>query len=291
MLTVFNDAVDGAVGSASTDAEPRLEVILRRPRQPVFQTPLLFLHGAFVGAWCWEVHFLSYFVQRGFTVCAPSLRGHGRSGGREQLQHIGMQEFVHDLERVVAELEYPPVLIGHSMGGLVIQKYLEHHSVPAAVLMASVPPHGLLQSSMRLLLGDPLLLAQLTVLQGIGPGAADLGIARRAVFSDRLPEAELLEYARKLQPESQRALWDMTIGALPCPWRVQAPPMLVIGARDDVLFSIAEVERTAQAYGADLHLQPDMAHAIMLEPGWRIVAQRIIDWLADKHLEMAAPDS
>lgn len=274
----------GPASGAPTAAEPRLEIILRRPRRAVFRAPLLFLHGAFVGAWCWETHFLPYFVERGFTVCAPSLRGHGRSAGRQQLQHTGLPEFVRDLERVVEELEHPPVLIGHSMGGLIIQKYLERHIVPAAVLMASVPPHGLLQSSMRLMLSDPLLLTQLTILQGIGSGVTDLSIARRAVFSDQLPEAELLEYARKLQPESQQALWDMTVGALPRPWRMRAPPMLVIGARNDALFSIAEVKQTAQAYGADLHLQPDMAHAVMLEPGWEAVAQRIIDWLADRRL-------
>lgn len=279
-----------AASGAPTEAEPQLEIVLRRPSRPVFRTPLLFLHGAFVGAWCWEVHFLTYFLQRGFTVCAPSLRGHGRSAGRQQLQRTGVHEFVRDLERVVGELEHPPVLIGHSMGGLVIQKYLERHSAPAAVLMASVPPHGLLQSSMRLMLGDPLLLTQFTVLQGIGPGVTDLSIARRAVFSDRLSEAELLEYTRRLQPESQRALWDMTIGVLPRPWLVRAPPMLVIGAQNDALFSIAEVKQTAQVYDADLHLQSDMAHAVMLEPGWEGVAQRIIDWLVDRRLVTDLPN-
>ena len=276
MFAGFSDSAS----DVSKHAEPRLEVLAHRPPGPATRTPLLFLHGAYVGAWCWEVHFLPYFVQRGYTVYALSLRGHGRSAGHGQLQQSGVFEFVRDLERVVATLEQPPVLIGHSMGGFVIQKYLERHAAPGAVLMASVPPHGLAQSSMRLMLSDPLLLGELTALQGLGPGASDLRIARRAVFSDHLPDAVLLEYARKLQPESRRALWDMTVGALPCPWRMRVPPMLVIGAEGDALFSIAETRQTARAYGADLHLQPDMAHAIMLEPDWQAVAERIIEWLA-----------
>lgn len=280
MFAGFSNAASGV----SLDAEPRLEVLVHRPPRPVSRTPLLFVHGAYVGAWCWEVNFLPYFAQSGFSVYALSLRGHGRSAGQRQLQQTGIYEFVCDLERVVATLEHPPVLIGHSMGGFVIQKYLERHAAPGAVLMGSVPPHGLAQSSMRLMLSDPLLLGELTALQGIGPGATDLSIARRAVFSSHLPEAALLEYARKLQPESRRALWDMTVGALPRPWRMRVPPMLVIGAEGDALFSIAEVRQTAYAYGADLHLQPDMAHAIMLEPDWRAVAERIIDWLADRGL-------
>ncbi|EAR21541.1 alpha/beta hydrolase [Nitrococcus mobilis] len=280
MSVGFGDAASGVV----TPAEPQLEILVYQPSKPVFRAPLLFLHGAFVAAWCWEVHFLPYFVRHGFTVYAPSLRGHGRSAGGQQLQQTGIDEFVCDLERVVAGLEHPPVLIGHSMGGFVIQKYLERHTAPAVVLMASVPPSGLMQSSMRLMLADPLLLTQLTALQGIGPGAMDLSSAQRAVFSGQLPEAELLEYARHLQPESQRALWDMTVGALPCPWRMQTPPMLVIGAQDDALFSVAEVEQTARAYNADLHLQPDMGHAVMLELGWRSLAERVLDWLVAKRL-------
>lgn len=280
MSAGFGDAVSGGV----THAEPQLEVVVHQPSRPVFRTPLLFLHGAFVAAWCWEVHFLPYFVQHGFTVYAPSFRGHGRSAGGQQLQQTGIDEFVCDLERVVAGLEYPPVLIGHSMGGFVIQKYLERHTASAVVLMASVPPSGLIQSSMRLMLTDPLLLTQLTALQGIGLDAMDLSSVRRAVFSGQLPEAEVLEYARHLQAESQRALWDMTVGALPCPWRMQTPPMLVIGAQDDALFSVAEVEQTARAYSADLHLQPDMGHAVMLELGWRLLADRVLDWLVVKRL-------
>lgn len=281
---------NGTAGGGAGDAEPQLEMILRRPRRAAFKTPLLFLHGAYVGAWCWDIHFLSYFLEQGFSVCAPSLRGHGCSAGQAQLQQAGMREYVRDLERAVAELERPPVLIGHSMGGMVIQKYLEHHRAPAAVLIAPVPPHGLLHSSLRLMLDDPLLLTQLTVLQGIGPGATELRIARRAVFSEHLPEDELLEYARRLQPESQRALWDMTVGALPRLWRVQVPPMLVIGAHNDALFSVAEIRNTARVYGADLHLQPDMAHAVMLEPAWRSVAQRIVEWLTERLPALEASD-
>ncbi len=280
MAAGFGDAASGV----GTDAEPQLEIVLRRPSQPVFRTPLLFLHGAFVAAWCWDVYFLPYFVRHGFTACALSFRGHGRSAGGAQLQQAGMDEFVCDLERVVAGLEHPPVLIGHSMGGFVVQKYLERHTVPAVVLMASVPPYGLMQSSMRLMWTDPLLLTQLTALQGVGPGATDLSSVRRAVFSSRLPEVELLEYTRYLQPESQRALWDMTVGALPRPWRMQTPPMLVVGAQEDALFSVAEVAQTARAYGADLHLQPGMGHAVMLEPGWHSLAEHVLAWLVDKCL-------
>jgi pimeloyl-ACP methyl ester carboxylesterase len=44
---------------------------------------------------------------------------------------------------VAERLPTPPVVIGHSMGGFVVQKYLETHQAPAGVLLASIPPRGL----------------------------------------------------------------------------------------------------------------------------------------------------
>ena len=43
-----------------------------------------------------------------------------------------------------------PVVIGHSMGGLVVQKYLEQYSAPAGILLAAVPPHGVYRTTLRI---------------------------------------------------------------------------------------------------------------------------------------------
>jgi len=262
---------------------PTLEILGREPSSAALprRTPVVFVHGAFVGAWCWAEHFLDRFAAQGFQGIAPSLRGHGASAGREQLQHAGINEYVADLERAVATLDGPPpVLVGHSMGGLVVQRYLERHAATAAVLMASVPPGGLMPSTWRMLLSDPLLFAQFGLMQGLGPRAVDLDVARRAVFSDRLPEADLARYARCMQPESQRAIWEMSTSATPRPWRVRpCPPLLVLGAEHDALFSAAEVRATAGLWGAEYRILPGMAHAMMLEPGWEGVADTVMKWL------------
>lgn len=267
-------------GSGAGEAPCTLEVRRRVPERALFETPLVLVHGAYVGAWCWDEHFLNYLAARGFHALAPSLRGHGLSSG--DLQRSGLADYVADLASVVDGLDKPPVLVGHSMGGLVVQKYLEHRSCRAAVLMASVPPTGLMQSTLRLLLGDPMLFTQMTFMQSLGPGAVNAQIARRAVFSDHLSAAELAQYSRYMQPESQRALWDMTAGALPRPWRMEVPPMMVMAAQDDTLFTVREAERTADTYGADLHVEPGMAHAMMLEPGWQRVAERLVGWLTER---------
>ncbi len=266
-------------GLAQTSEPCRLELIERRPRQAADSRPLLFIHGAYAGAWCWDEYFLPYFAERGYHALALSLRGHGGSEGGERLHSFGIADYVSDLAQVVAGLEQPPVLIGHSMGGMVVQKYLERHQAPAAVLMASVPPSGLGGSAMRLMSSDPMLMLDMSLLQHGRVSPQELRSASRAVFSDDVRAEDLARYARNFQAESHRALWDMTVADLPKLWRINAPPMLVLGAADDALFSTAMVEATAQSYAAELEIFPGMAHGMMLERDWQLAADRIVTWL------------
>lgn len=269
----------GGLGTA-----PRLEILERHPGGASERTPLLFVHGAYAGAWCWDEFFLPYFAKRGFSAHALSLRGHGGSGGMHLLQTASLGDYVRDLERAVAGFDRPPVLIGHSMGGMVIQKYLERVPDAPTVLMASVPPQGLAQASLRLMMGEPWLLTQLSLLQALPPALVDLQTARKAIFSDDIPEAQLLRYIHRFQPESQRAIWDMTVANLPRRWRGESPRMLVLGAERDMLFSPDMVRETAASYRLDAEIFPNMAHAMMLERDWQAVAERIIDWLDEQAL-------
>ena len=53
-----------------------LELIHQHPQKMKFKHPLLFLHGAFSGAWCWKENYLDYFASQGFECLALSLSGH-----------------------------------------------------------------------------------------------------------------------------------------------------------------------------------------------------------------------
>ncbi len=78
-----------------------------------------------VGAWCWEEHFLDWFAARGYPGArSPSLRGHGESEGRDSLDGYSLDDYAEDVAQAAADLPRPPVLIGHSMGALVVQKAL-----------------------------------------------------------------------------------------------------------------------------------------------------------------------
>jgi len=127
-----------------------LELISRSPASPARPTPLLFIHGAWHGAWCWEEHFLDWFAEHGYAAYALSLRAHGKSEGRQGLRWARVAGYVEDVAQVAAQLPSPPVVIGHSMGGFVVLKYLEKHTALAGVLLASVPHYGALPALLRI---------------------------------------------------------------------------------------------------------------------------------------------
>ncbi|WP_417828769.1 alpha/beta hydrolase [Thalassospira sp.] len=259
---------------------PELEIFRRSPTSaPKSKHPLVFIHGAYTGAWCWNEHFLTWFADRGFETVAFSLRGHGGSGDRALRSLASIDDYVEDLEEVVETLGQEPVLIGHSMGGYIVQKYLEQHSAEAAILMASVPPEGLIVSNAMMAMAQPDLFFQMFWLQAIGPHTFLRERLGRAMLSPDIAEDEGMIYFGRLETESQRAISDMMGGNPIFLAKDDVPPMLVMGARDDEIIQSELTRHTARRYGADYALIDDIHHAMMLDKNWAKVAETILAWL------------
>jgi alpha-beta hydrolase superfamily lysophospholipase len=108
-------------------------------------------------------------------------------------------------------------------------------------------------------------------------------LAQDAFFSPQLPAPELARHFARLQSESIRIEFDAMLLNLPRPQHIKAP-MLVLAAENDQVFTVAEEEKTAEAYGATAVVFPNMAHDMMLEPGWQKVADHILNWLSEQGL-------
>ena len=261
-------------------SEPQLEVRSRLPASPTRQPPVLFVHGGYCDAWCWDPNFLPWFARRGMAAYALSLRGHGESGGSDLLWATGLDDYVADVERVCASLEEPPVLVGHSMGAAIVERLVATRPVRAAALLAPLPPAGLLPVAARLAAEHPDYLFQMSRLD---PGRLTnevLVALEPFYFSDRIDRSTLREAAKHIGSESPRALLDLS---LRLHWGLPArepPPMFVLGVHGDRICRPEDVAATARHHGVTATLLPGMAHMLMLEPGWEAAARALHDWMA-----------
>jgi pimeloyl-ACP methyl ester carboxylesterase len=257
-----------------------LEVIDKGPSRESDKAPLLFVHGAWHGAWCWDEHFLDFFAAKGYRSLAVSLRGHGKSPAPKAKRLCSIADFVDDVASVADSLPTRPVLVGHSLGGFVVQKYLESHDAPCAALLASAPPSGITRFLLRRFKLHPWLTARTL---GIGKSLRCIGgapeLARESFFSQSLPAADVVRYAAQLGEEYVgKMVLDMLWLDLPRP-NLVTTPLLVLGAENDIVFTQREVRATAAAYHTEADFFPKMAHDMMLEPRWADVAERIHAWL------------
>ncbi len=264
---------------------PKLEVISRLPSSPRHAPPILFVHGAWHGAWCWDEFFLDYFAAHGFEAHALSLRAHGASEGRTQLHRCRIRHYVDDVAAVADALPSSPILVGHSMGGFVVQKFLETHSSPAAFLLASIPPSGARSMYARLVRNRPLDVLKANATLSLLPFISDPDRAQRLLFSAATSRDDAVRYHRQLQDESMLGFLDCLALDRVAANKVRSP-VHVIGGADDAIIANYEIKATARAYGVEALVFDNVAHDMMLDPNWRIIAESMMQKLDAQFAEL-----
>lgn len=240
---------------------------------------VLFVHGAWHGAWCWEKHFVKQFLDRGYRSITFNLPKHDEPGDTSGINKLSLNDYVEALKKEVDKLDVPPIIIGHSMGGLVLQKYLETATCKKAVLLASIPPSGVLQTTINFLTRSYAYASLMTLnLYGLVNTTVK---AKWAFFSEELPQKELQEYTDRLCGESYRVFVKMLFPNVKLNHHLKIP-MLVIGGREDNIFTVREHELTAKKYAADLIIIDKVAHDMMLDINQEKVSTAILNWIENE---------
>ena len=244
-----------------------------------YETPLFFIHGAWHDKWCWEENFVPFFSKNGFDVYAITLPGHdGNKNDRKiNLQTIGT--YVKALEEELAELTETPVLLGHSMGGYILQKYLEKYPAKGYVLLASAPPSGIFAAVTRFFRKYPLAFLQSVFSLNLYHLVADREKSVNMFFS-RTTKATLLEkYTSSLGNESLLAFVGMMFpGNIRINYHTEVPG-LAIAAENDNVINLQEQQEIAGFYRIALKTIEKSSHDIMLDPEWEKAAGMILDWM------------
>ena len=269
---------------AGAGGEPDLEFLEGRPDGEVKGPPLLFIHGGFGGAWMWNEVFLPFLIRRGRAVAAVSLRGHGDSDGYEHLRRWSLVDYLTDVRRAHAELHEPPVIVAHSLGGLLAQMLLGRLEMRALVLLGSLPPDGLLWVGPRLALTEPRIWTEAMSASVSKMREPIVAAGYELLFSEGLPRERLRRYASLMTPESPRALLDAHCPGPIVPAALCGVPSLVVGGDLDRLVWRPSTVRTAFYHGAEHRTLSGMGHFLQLDTGAEELAGQLLDWMERRGL-------
>jgi pimeloyl-ACP methyl ester carboxylesterase len=236
--------------------------------------PLLFVHGFFGLAIAFE-RMMERLTSQGHRCVAIDLRGHGDSALTGPLGRVSIHDYADDVERVARQLG-DPIVIGHSMGGLLAQLAALRQCARGIVLLSPAPPRGIPVLSLKLAIHQarymPAILTQRTVV----PGRSDL----RALVLNRVPEAEREMLLDLLVPDSGRAALQMSVLGVPVDRTRVTVPTLVIAGDEDFFIPFSRAVRVAARYNAPLRRAPGRGHMLIIEPGYEQLCDWIGEWIA-----------
>jgi non-heme chloroperoxidase len=250
-----------------------LTVAVQRPTAASGKPPVLLIHGMFGGAWLWE-DYQSLLARRGYETHAVNLRGHHGSRPVPDIGKVAVRDYVADALEVARSLD-KPIVIGHSMGGLIAQKVAEAGACRAVVLLAAAPPRWIPVVSGLLLRKQLKYMRSLLLFHPLLPSRKDAD----ALMFNRTPVADRDRFYPRLVQESGRAGFDLSFGVVAVhESRVSAPVLVVTGLDDQ--FVVPRVARAlSRKYNATLLEYRSFAHHIMSEPGWEGPCTEIIEWM------------
>lgn len=253
--------------------------------------PIVMVHGAFCGGWAFG-RFRCPFEAAGHLVATPDLPGHEDLPHRRAVAGLSMSDYAGAVARVIAAQERPPVVIGHSLGGLVAQLAAARARISGLILLAPSAPWGVTGSS-------PEEAASAMSLYALGPlwpmAAVDPSrdMARRYLV-DRLPREGRRWVYERMRPESGRALFetlnwwlDPFATTLVPPHSIRAPVLGVAGGAD-AIHPVATVRATVSRLSGSLSIARDASHWLLGEPGWEEVARECLDWIEGLETRAAA---
>lgn len=250
------------------------------PDRSTSERALVIVHGVGEHSGRYE-HFVARAVDRGWTVIAGDLQGHGQSEGvPTHLDDFG--QYLADLDAIWRHFNLPPqhtALYGHSMGGLVSARFAETRPDRIAALILSSP-----------LLGFAIRVPPLKRTFG----RICLKVAPQFRFRSQIPETLITRNPEALQLRASDPLSNRTVtagwyfrvlDALCDVWhdaeRVSAPLLLLQGDGDQIVSPEAPLDWFAKAGSRDksLRLLKEHLHELLNEPGWPGTIAGILDWL------------
>lgn len=250
--------------------------------------PVLLIHGAFCGPWSLQ-GLQQKFEAAGYACKAPALRFHDESRPPAALGTTGLADYAADLEEEIRALGGAPILVGHSMGGLLAQQLAARMKIAALILLAPSAPWGI----------PPTTLFEISAAQAmhLQPGywnmvlepSRDVALAHSL---DKLPRHMRDDVFGRFVSESGRATFEIMSWGLDLNHASEVDadavtaPLLFLTGSEDRINPPSTVARIAALYGerATAEVLDGMGHWLIGEPGWERLVVRALEWLDSQSL-------
>jgi non-heme chloroperoxidase len=258
--------------------------------------PVVFIHGLWLHASSWDP-WLELFAEAGYAPAAPGWPGDGgtveesrRDPG--QVAGKGIDDVVEHYAAFIGGLAAPPVVIGHSFGGLIAQRLLGQDLAAAAVAIDAAPVKGVLKLPVSALKVASVALRK--------PANRNLAVSLTADqfrygFGNALPGPESAElYDRWTVPSPGKPLFEAAVAnftpgspaTVNTANKTRGPLLLTAGGKDHTV-PAAITTSTRKLYHkspaiTDFIEFPDRGHSLTIDHGWREVAQAALDWLSQR---------
>ncbi|MGW4244803.1 alpha/beta hydrolase [Nocardia sp. NPDC004722] len=261
-------------------------------------TPILFIHGLWLHSASWQP-WLELFQEHGYAVAAPGWPGEpdtvqAARAASDSVAGHGIDDVVDHYAAIIAGLPTPPILIGHSFGGMIAQKLLGQDRAAAAVAIDAAQIKGVL----------PLPLSALRATTPVfkNPANRNKSVSLTAeefryAFGNAIPREESDDlYERWAVPAPGKPLFEAA-GANFNPHSAakvdtanagRGPLLLITGGKDHTVPE-AVTRATLKQYRhseavTDLLEFPDRGHSLVVDHGWREVADASLAWLKSQEL-------
>ncbi|MCB9802797.1 alpha/beta hydrolase [Candidatus Nomurabacteria bacterium] len=230
---------------------------------------LLFLAGLWSVAEVWS-EWQQLAAKRGYGSWALTLKPKTRA---TSLKDYAL--YVLDFLKEPEGRGTNPVIIGHSMAGLVTQMVAEHYNLPGVVLLNSAAPAGISNFSLPLALRIFPYLKSILGNELFMPSLRD----SKALLFNNLGNvtAEVMSaYHQELVPDSGKAAREIILGTVAV--KHTYCPTLILGGSQDRILPTRIQRKLATKYSSAIYLEVDHGHVTMLEPSSDLVLHAILDW-------------
>ena len=243
---------------------------------------IILIHGMWSQAWVWRA-WQTKFEEAGYRCTAVTLPGHAEGQPDEALKRLGLADYVKAVSGVAKRFDRP-VLIGHSLGGLVAQQVAAHTAVRGLVLVCSAAPGEIFPLRPKMLPG----LARHFLRWDLWRQSFRLSRweAQYLLFNN-IPKHRQDSFYRRLTAESGRLVFQLGFGRLNlagsnrvAPSNVKCPILALAGVQDRII-PISVSRRLAAYYGEHMQYRefPQHAHWMLDEPDSANRVAEIIVWL------------